>query len=266
MPRTVQMSERATRWGQAWGARAVDWAVTEEQQLPTYEEAIRRVGIAAGKRVLEVGCGAGVFLRAAADRGAEVYGLDASEALLELARARVPEADLRLGDLESLPYDDDVFDVVAGFNSFFFALDLVGALREAGRVAKAGAPVVIQVWGRHERCDLEAMKAVVRPFMPARPAEAPPEPDLAAPGVLEDLAAEAGLTPVDAFDLSWAFEFADDEELGRAMLAPAGIGDLVGPEREDAVRSQIVEALAPCRTAGGSYRVENEFHFLIAEA
>ena len=266
MPRTVQMSERATEWGHAWGARARDWAVSEEQQLPTYEEAIRRVGIAPDKRVLEVGCGTGVFLRAAADRGAEVYGLDASEALLGLARARVPEADLRLGDLESLPYDDEVFDVVAGFNSFFFALDLVGALREAGRVARAGSPVVIQVWGRHERCDLEAMKAVVRPFMPPRPPDAPPDPDLSAPGVLERIASEAGLTPVDAFDLSWAYEFAGDEELGRAMLAPAGIGDLVGSEREDSVRSKIVEALAPCRTADGSYRLENEFHFLICEA
>jgi hypothetical protein len=35
---------------------------------------------------------------------------------------------------------------VTGFNSFFFANDMVAALREAGRVAKPGAPVVIQVW------------------------------------------------------------------------------------------------------------------------
>ena len=147
MATTVRMSERAAQWGRAWGARARDWEAIELQQLPTYEETIGRVGISEGKRVLEVGCGTGVFLRAAADRGAAVYGLDASEALLGLARARVPEADLRLGDFESLPYDDDRFHVVAGFNSFFFALDLVGALREAGRVAKPGAPVVIQVWG-----------------------------------------------------------------------------------------------------------------------
>jgi hypothetical protein len=133
-------------------------------------------------------------------------------------------------------------------------------------VARVGAPVVIQVWGRHERCDLEAMKAVARPFMPPRPGGAPPEPDLAAHGVLEGVAAEAGLTPIDAFDVSWAYEFVDDEELGRAMLAPAGIGDLVGAQMEDSVRNQIVEALAPYRTADGSYRLENEFHFLIAEA
>ena len=83
-------------------------------------------------------------------RGAEPFGLDASEALIELARRRVPEADLRVGEMESLPYDDDTFDLVTGFTSFFFANDMVAALREAGRVAKPGAPVVIQVWGAHD--------------------------------------------------------------------------------------------------------------------
>jgi SAM-dependent methyltransferase len=266
MAGTALMSERALQWGRAWGARARDWEASELQQVPTYDEAISRVGLSEGKRVLEVGCGTGVFLRAAADRGAEVYGLDASAALLELARARVPEADLRLGDFESLPYADDLFDVVAGFNSFFFAVDLVGALREAGRVAKPGAPVVIQVWGRHERCDLEAMKAVVRPFLPPRPAGAPPEPDLSEPGVLEGIATEAGLVPRSSFDLTWAYEYAGEDELGRAMLAPAGIGDLIGPDRADEVGREIVEALAPYRTREGGYRLENEFHVVIASA
>lgn len=106
-------------WGRLWGSRARDWAASEEQQLPTYEEAIRLVGLEPGRRVLEVGCGTGVFLRRAADLGADVFGIDASEALLGLARERVPEADLRLGDMEALPFDDDSFDVVAGFNALF---------------------------------------------------------------------------------------------------------------------------------------------------
>ena len=57
--------------------------------------------------MLDVGCGTGVFLRLCADRGADVSGLDASDGLLEIARERVPEADVRLGDLQSLPYVDD---------------------------------------------------------------------------------------------------------------------------------------------------------------
>ncbi len=266
MTGTTQATTSAERWGPRWGSRAADWAATEEQQLPTYEEAIRRVGLGAGDRVLEVGCGSGVFLRAAADRGARVTGVDASAALVELARARVPEAELLVGDLQSLPYPDDAFDVVAGFNAFFFADDMVAALREAGRVARPGAAVVIQVWGAHGRNSLDAIKPLVRPLFPGYDPEAPPPPDLAAPGALEGIAGAAGLTPREAYDVSWAYVYEDDDAMLRGMLAAGGIGDAAGPEGEPALRAGFLEALAPFRTARGEYRLENEWHTLVATA
>lgn len=266
MTPTTQAPGSAERWGPLWGARPADWSAIEEQQLPTYEEAIRRVRVTAGTRVLEVGCGSGVFLRAVADRGAEVFGLDASEALLDIARTRVPEADLRIGDMQFLPYEDDFFDVVAGFNSFFFAADMVAAVREAGRVAKPGAPVVIQVWGDPDRCDLNAMKPVTRPYMPPPPPGAPPAPSLWEPGVLEEIAAAAGLTPEDAFDVSWAYEYPDSESMAAAMVSAGGIAAAAGPQHEAALRAGIVEALSPYRTASGGYHLTNEWHFLVARA
>jgi SAM-dependent methyltransferase len=262
---TTASAGSAERWGPLWGARGEDWAGNEWQQTPSYEAALARVGLRAGQRVLDVGCGTGAFLRLAVDRGAEAFGIDASEALIEIARERVPEADVRVGEMQALPYGDDSFDLVTGFNSFFFATDIVAALREAGRVAKPGAPVVIQVWGPHERCELEAMKEVVRPFLPPRPPDAPPEPEYWRPGVLEAIATEAGLTSESAFDTTWAFEYPDEDALGRAMVAPAGIATLVAGHEEE-VRAQIVEALAPYRTAEGGYRLSNEFHFLVARA
>jgi SAM-dependent methyltransferase len=265
MPATTMQMGSAETWGPRWGSRPADWAESEEQQLPTYEETIRRVGIGAGRRVLEVGCGTGVFLRAAADRGATVVGLDASAALLELARARVPEADLRHGDLQFLPFDDDTFDVVAGFNAFFFASDMVAALREAGRVALPGGAVVIQVWGAHGRCDLDAIKPIVRPLFPGHDPSAPPPPDLAAPGVLDGIAEAAGLEPREAFDVRWAYVYEDDEALLRGMLAAGGVGEAAG-EREAEVGAALLEVLAPFRTADGSYRLENEWHTLVATA
>jgi SAM-dependent methyltransferase len=262
----IAKSGSAGRWGPLWGARPHDWALSEDQQVPTYEEALRRVRIEPGGLVLDIGCGVGAFLRLVAARGARPFGIDASEGLIEFARTRIPEADLRVGDMEALPYEDDTFDLVTGFNSFFFANDMVAALREAGRVAKPGAQVVIQVWGPHERNDLEAMKVIVRPFMPPRPADAPPEPELWKPGVLEEMATRAGLTPERAFDTTWTLEFPDEETLRRAMVAPAGIAELVGPSREEAVKDAIVEGLAPYRTDEGTYRLENEFHYLVAHA
>lgn len=263
---TAAVSGSAARWGPLWGARPADWAASEDQQIPTYEEALRRVGLQPGELVLDIGCGVGAFLRLVADGGAHAFGIDASPALLEVAGDRVPDADLRVGDMEALPYDDDTFDVVTGFNSFFFANSIVAALREAGRVAKPGAPVVIQVWGPHERNELEAVKELFRPFMPPRPADAPPEPDYSKPGVLEDIATQAGLTPERAFDTTWAYEYPDGETLRRALVAPAGIAVLVGPDHEEEVKDAIVAGLASHRTSHGGYRLQNEFHYLIARA
>jgi SAM-dependent methyltransferase len=248
----------AERWGPLWGARPLDWAFNEDQQTSTYEAALERVSLRPGDRVLDIGCGVGAFLRLISKRGATPFGLDASEALLDVARDRTPDADLRLGDMEALPYADDAFDLVTGFNSFFFADDMVAALREAGRVARARAPVVIQVWGAHERCDLEAMKHVARPFFPPRPPDAPPDPDLSEPGLLRDLAEQAGLEPREEFTSTWAFEFPDEEALARALVAVAGLAVIAGPEREQELKQAIVDALASFRRSDGSYRLSNE--------
>jgi SAM-dependent methyltransferase len=265
MPSTTQTSGSAEKWGPLWGARPQDWAENEDRQAPTYEEAIRRVQVGRGQLVLDIGCGTGVFLRLVAERGARPFGPDASEELLEVARERVPEADLRVGEMERLPYGDDSFDLVTGFNSFFFAADMVAALREAGRVAKPEATVLVQVWGRPENCDLEAMKQVARRYAPPPP-DAPPPPKLWETGVLEALASDAGLAPETAFDTNYAFEYRDEEALGRLMVAPMGLAAVAGPEREHALRQEIVEALAPYRASDGSYRLRNEFHYLVARA
>lgn len=266
MTSATQAQGSAERWGPLWGARPADWALSEDLQTPTYEAALEHVALQPGRRVLDVGSGAGAFLRIVAERGGDPSGLDASEALIAFSRGRLPGADLRVGEMEDLPWADDTFDLVTGFNAFFFANDMVAALREAGRVAKPGSPVVIQVWGAHERCDLEAMKLLARPFLPPRPPDAPPDPDLSQPGALEALAVAAGLTPQSEFDTVWTAEYADAETLGRAMIAVAGLAVLAGPEREDELRTALVDGLAPYRTADGRYRFSNEYHFVIALA
>jgi SAM-dependent methyltransferase len=246
----AELTGSAQRWGPLWGARPADWALVEEQQVPTYEAALRHVRLEPGQAALDVGCGVGVFLELVTARGARGFGLDAAAALLELVRERVPQADLRVGDMEAMPFEEDAFDVVTGFNSFFFANDIVAALREAGRVARLGAPVVIQVWGAHERNDLEPTKEIVRPFLPPRPAGAPPEPDYATPGVLEGLAVRAGLRPERSFDTAWAYEFHGEQTLMRALLAPAGLAVLIEPARRDEVKEAIFAGMSrtACRT------------------
>ena len=84
----------AERWGPLWGARPADWALTEDLQVPTYEAALEGV-VVDGAQVLDIGCGAGAFLRLVAERGGEAHGIDASDALIAFARTRLLDADLR---------------------------------------------------------------------------------------------------------------------------------------------------------------------------
>jgi ubiquinone/menaquinone biosynthesis C-methylase UbiE len=253
----MEMSPAARHWGALWGSRPADWAVTEEQQTRVYEAALSRVALVPGQHVLDVGCGTGVFLRMCADRGARTSGIDAAEGLLGLAAARVPEADLRLGDMLALPYEDATFDLVTGFTSFFFAADMVAALREAVRVARPGAPVVMQVFGRPERCDLEAVKTVVKSFRGGG------HGTYWRPGIAEQMAREAGLTITHAFDTAFQYRYADEDAALDAMLAAGGAAVVAGPEREPDLRAGIRRALAPCRRSDGSYRISNEWRVVI---
>ena len=69
---------------------------------------------APGRRVFDAGCGTGGVLRWQADVGgaAMLAGVDIGSAAIELARQRVPEADLHVAPLVELPFDDACFDLV----------------------------------------------------------------------------------------------------------------------------------------------------------
>jgi ubiquinone/menaquinone biosynthesis C-methylase UbiE len=67
-------------------------------------------------KVLEVGCGTGTNLRLCDSAGCDVFGIDLSPAMLEVARRKLGErADLRLADAAHMPYADDSFDLVTAF-------------------------------------------------------------------------------------------------------------------------------------------------------
>src|SRR5208282_5284795 len=95
--------------------------------------------------------------------------MEALAALLDVARGRLPDAELRVGDIEELPYDDATFDVVTAFNSVQYASDPKTAVAELGRVARPGGRVAIEVWGEPERCETEVFFVRLKELAPSPP-------------------------------------------------------------------------------------------------
>ena len=247
-----------------WGARARDWAeIEDENSRPLFEAVFDATGVGAGTRLLDVGCGSGLACAIAAGRGAEVSGLDASPGLLEIARERAPAADFRPGDMASLPWDDDTFDVVTYMNTFFFASDRETTLGEAGRVARRGGRVAITTWTAPENVELTAYIAAVGPLLPPSPVDL----ELFMPvAELEALARTAGLEPARTLELDWSWEYADLETALRGLLSP-GLSTLaIAAAGEAAVRDALTRALDPLRMADGGYRIENTVACVIAVA
>lgn len=268
--RANTLEDPAAAQADLWGERARDWAEVMEGWsgwgIPLYRHVLERVPAGSRTSLLDVGCGAGRFCRMAADRGVQVSGIDATGALVEIARERVPDGDFRVGDMEDLPWADDSFDVVTGFNSFFIAAHMVHALREARRVARPGASVAMTVFGRPERCQSTAVFRSLRQFAASRSSDKEAGPALHEHGVLDALATEAGLTPTEAGYLQFREEYPNLETMLRGYLAAAPFVRAMRTSSEEAVCEALTAALRPLEAPTGRYRLEDEVRYLIAIA
>ena len=250
--------------GELWGARADDWAAVHEHNMsPAYEAVLDLVHAGPGVSVLEVGCGSGTALRMAADRGAHVTALDAAPAFVEHTRRRVPGADVRVGDLQFLPYEDGEFDVVLGFNSFQYAADVPAALREARRVLRDGGCLGILAWGPGEQCELAPYLAAVGSVLPPPAPGAPGPFRLSEPGVLRGLVEEAGFDAAVVADAAAAFVYPDEPTALRGLLSAGPCVTAIAHAGEGAVRDAVLESIAPYRREDGSYAFDNVWRFAI---
>lgn len=104
---------------------------------------VELAGLGKDDRFLDVGCGPGAALEHASETGAEVAGIDPSPSMVSRASKRVPDADVRVGSAEEIPFPDDSFSVVINIASFHHWADRDGGLREVLRVLAPGGTLHI---------------------------------------------------------------------------------------------------------------------------
>lgn len=240
---------------EGWGRQSVEFAtLSEPANCREYVALHHLLGVTNGDRLLDMACGAGLAVELAALRGAECAGIDASQRLINVARDRSPHADLRVGDMLALPWDDEAFDVVTSFRGIWGTTP--EALDEARRVLKPGGRLGITVWG-HIKVSPGAW--ALSPFLLASEPKVQNQAamvSLGRPGVGEGLLADKGFEEIARNDITCVWEFADPQTYARAVASTGPAFEAmqsVGEEQflqsaEECARQQLREGL-PLRAA-----------------
>jgi SAM-dependent methyltransferase len=249
--------------GRAWGERATDWAYLMEPYARRANDALfDRAGIGSGIRLLDIACGSGYAASVAAGRGATVAGLDASEELIAIARARTPDADFRVGDMFDLPFGDGQFDVATSFNGIWKGCE--NALREARRVVRPGGLVGFSFWGSPKRLGLLPYFAKLLELSPPGHVEATlNEGDTGRPGVAEQMLSDVGLEFVDRGTAQVLNEWPDLDMAVRALAAAGPSWPALRQVGYDRFAEAMREVIRPSWTEGLGVRIVSEFGWIM---
>ena len=113
----------------------------------------------AGKRVLELGCGAGSDLLRFAKAGARATGIDLSPRSASLAKTRLRlyncQGNVLIADAEQLPFKTDSFDLVYSWGVLHHTPDTERAIKEVYRLTKPGGSICIMLYHRHSLVALQ---------------------------------------------------------------------------------------------------------------
>lgn len=262
-----QVTGSAQMQGDLWSARARDYAELQEPFfLPLYESVQRRPELAKSRSSLDVGCGPGLAAQVFSQTLANVAGIDASAAFIGIARERLPGRNLRVGEMETLPYADGSFDVVTGFNAFQYAASPVNALREARRVTQPDGAVVVATWGPPEHCEAAGHLKALGALMPPPPPGTPGPFALSDESKLKALVSEAGLTPIAVVDVVCPWSYPNLDVALRAMLSAGPAERAIRNSGIDRARDAVASAISAFRKPSGEYYLKNKFRYLIARA
>jgi SAM-dependent methyltransferase len=203
---------------EGWGRRAADFAaLSEPGNCREYVGLHHRLGVDAGDRLLDVACGSGLAIELARLRGAVGSGIDASPRLVAVARDRNPGCDIKVGDMNALPWDAGSFDVVTSFRGIWGTTP--DAVAEIRRVLRPGGRLGLTVWGHIKVSPGAWALAPLRLAATEKVDNQAAMVSLGRPGAGERLLQSCGFTAIERVAVAFAWEFADPELYARALAA-----------------------------------------------
>ena len=166
--------------------------------------------------------------------------------------------------MEELPFGDEAFDVVCGFNSFQYAADVKNALSQARRVLKPGGRLVCMIWGNKEDCEAATYLKAVGSMMPPPAPGAPGPFALSENGMLENLVTGAGFKITRNIDLPATWDYPDQETAIKGLISAGPAARAIGHSGYQLVYNAIKTAVEPYMQASGHVVYHNKFRVVMA--
>jgi SAM-dependent methyltransferase len=236
------------------------WHEWHEKILRPITEWVCDRAAAPGRAVLDVACGTGLPSIAVAQRvlpGGRVLATDVSEVMVGSARRKSAAAgaaniEHRVMDMNKLDVPDASFDAVTSSFGLIYSPDPVQAAREMRRVLKPGGRVALSAWEVPEKnFFFTTLFGTIGKFLQLPPPDAKtPGPfRLCAPGELQRVLEEAGLTGVEVERCPVVYEcesVAQHWEAVSSLVTPLANAVKTLPPAELArLRQAMAEAIAP---------------------
>ena len=252
--------------GKLWSIAPNYWSQHFEPYfLPMYKKVLEQLKLTEETLLLDAGCGAGLFSSMAISSGAQVIGIDAAPGLLEIARQRNPENNFMEEDLEALPFADNSFNVVAGFNSFQYAGDFGKALQEAKRVLKHKGRLVIGIWDKPELSEATEILKAISSLLPPPPPGTPGPFALSEDGRIEAILNDTGLKLVYKTAVGCPILYSKLSDGVKSFMGTGPAAAACNYADEKVVKEVIAQALQPFRLTEDFYHLQNQFLVFIAE-
>ena len=161
------LAERARVASESFRDKGADWDEIRALELPAraVEDAlVSLIPADPPGRLIDIGTGTGRVLELLAGKVREGMGIDASRAMLALARARLAQGGMshcavRLADMYRLPLPDGSYDTAVLQMVLHYAEDPAGAVAEAARVLRPGGRLIVIDLAAHDHADLVAKRA-----------------------------------------------------------------------------------------------------------
>ena len=225
---------------EGWGRLAVDFAtISEPGNAREYVAMHHHLRVDHGDRLLDMACGAGFSIALAALRGALCSAIDASARLIAVAQDRNAGADVRVGDMNHLPWADSSFDVVTSFRGIWGTTPK--AIEEAFRVLAPGGRVGITVWGHIKASPGAWSLAPFRLAAPPKVANQAAMVALGRPKAGEAVLENAGFIDVRRVSIPFVWEFADPASYVRALASTGPAYEAIQTVGEDAFTTAALE-------------------------